>query len=311
MLSYFVNFISLLGCVIALFWYFSKSTFNYWRKLNIKYVKPIPFFGNIASFTLLNQPFHESMKDLYNYFHAEPFGGFFQMRAPTLLVKDPDLVTSVLIKDFKCFVNRGFEFAYIDKDLNPLTGHLFMVDGDRWRVLRNKMSPVFTSGKLKYMYEQIFYCVGVLNKFIESDLNGDSKDLDVKELFGRFTIDVIGTCAFGLECNSLKDSNDFQTWGTKVFDPTLINAVRIFIATFNKKLLRVFKIPDLKKDVSDFFLNVVLNTVTYRRKNGVVRNDFMQLLMELQNTSRNPKYGEGLTEKNTLVGGKLRLLILA
>lgn len=305
-----LNTISLVAIIIALFWFFSRSTFNYWKKLNIRYKQPVAFFGNLLDFALFKASFHENLKSVYDHFPDEPFGGFFEMRSPVLLVKDPNIVTNVLIKDFKYFVNRGFTFSNPDKELNPFSGHLFLSDGDRWRALRNKMSPVFTSGKLKYMYEQIFNCVGVLNQFIEKSLKNDSSDTDVKELFERFTIDVIGTCAFGLECNSLKDSNaEFQAMGVKIFKPTIFNAVRVLFSAFSPKILAIFKIADVQKDITDFFLNVILSSVMYRRKNNVSRNDFLQLLMELQNASTDPKYGVGIQNSNVLKGGKYRYFV--
>ncbi|XP_065207592.1 probable cytochrome P450 6a14 [Planococcus citri] len=298
-----LNTISLVGIVIALFWYFSRSTFNYWKKLKIPYKKPVAFFGNAYDFALFKASFHDNLHSIYNHFPDDPFGGFFEMRSPVLLLKDPTIVTHVLIKDFKSFVNRGFTFTVPDKELNPFSGHLFLSDGDRWRALRSKMSPVFTSGKLKYMYEQIFQCVGVLNQFVERNLKNDSCDVDVKELFERFTIDVIGTCAFGLECNSLKDSNaEFQAMGVKIFKPTFANAIRVLFSAFSPKLIVFFKIADVKKEITEFFLNVILSSVTYRRKNNVERNDFLQLLMELQNTSSDPKYSVGVRNSSVLKG---------
>lgn len=299
------NTIGLIGIVIILFWIFSTSTFNYWKKLNIRYKEPVAFFGNALEFALFKSSFHKLQKNLYDYFVDERFGGFYMMRSPVLLVKDPNLISKILIKDFRYFSNRGFDFFHPNKDLNPFSEHLFFADGDRWRVLRNKMSPVFTSGKLRHMYEQIFQCVGLLNRFVEGNLKNNSTDVNIKELFERFTMDVIGTCAFGLECNSLKDSNaEFQTMGVKIFKPTAFNFVRILFSAFSPKLLLIFKIPDIRKDVTDFFINVTLNTVTYRRKNNVNRNDFLQLLMELQNASRDPEYGVGVQSNNVLKGGK-------
>lgn len=40
------------------------------------------------------------------------------------------------------------------------------------------------------------------------------------------------------------------------------------------------------KQVSDFFMNVVKDTVEYREKNNIDRKDFMQLLIQLKNKGR-------------------------
>lgn len=302
----FINVYSLIGCVIVLLWYYNKSKRNYWRKLNVNDKKSIPVFGNISKFIMMQEAYFETLHKLYMYFEDEPYGGFYQMTSPTLLLKDPELITQILISDFKHFYDRGFEFVYVNKKLNPLSCHLFLANGERWRILRQKMSPVFTSGKLKAMYEQIFACIKLMNEYIAANVSDNivGSDINLKELFERLTIDVIGTCAFGIECNSLKSNDQFRSKGVEVFKPRIINVIKMFLAVINKNLLHYFKIGDMKKDVQDFFLNTIYDTIMYRKSNGVSRNDILQMLMDLQNTYTNPKYAPQNLQNNILTNGK-------
>jgi hypothetical protein len=51
----------------------------------------------------------------------------------------------------------------------------------------------------------------------------------MKELFGRFTLDVIATCAFGVQCDSLKDRNaEFVKIAARFNDISLLNRLLIF-----------------------------------------------------------------------------------
>jgi hypothetical protein len=47
--------------------------------------------------------------------------------------------------------------------------------------------------------------------------------------------------------------------------------------------ISVLKLRDLDPQISKYFRNMVKDTVNYREKNNIKRNDFMQLLIQLKN----------------------------
>lgn len=95
----------------------------------------------------------------------------------------------------------------------------------------------------------------------------------------RFTTDVIASIAFGLECNSLQNSDAaFRVFGKKSLNN---NPIKISFAMFCSKILDIFKVPLVQKDVSRFFNTVFCDVINHRRNNQTVRKDFLNLLIQL------------------------------
>lgn len=107
--------------------------------------------------------------------------GIYTLFKPNLVIADLDLIRTVLTKAFESFHDRGM---YCNEKIDPLSGHLFSLPGKKWRILRSKMTPIFTSGKIKQIFPIVKECSEELTKYLES--KAQMKDaVAMKDMFAR------------------------------------------------------------------------------------------------------------------------------
>lgn len=107
--------------------------------------------------------------------------------------------------------------------------------------------------------------------------------IDVRELAARFTTDVIGSCAFGIEMNSLSEKeSDFRRIGKQIFSTgfwkILRTRIQQILPPLHVLLARVLPYNEETKMI----MGITRETIEYREKNKIVRPDFMNILMELK-----------------------------
>ncbi|KAK9499936.1 hypothetical protein O3M35_002871 [Rhynocoris fuscipes] len=272
--------IFLFSLALTIVYYYGKRTYDYWKNRGIPYLKPkYPYFGNSfeTSFSLKNV--HIKQLEMYKYFHGKRFGGIFSFTHPVLFVRDPSLIESIMVKDFTSFYNRG---TGVDPELDPLSAHLVNLEDQQWKSLRQKLTPTFSSGKLKGMHQQLVDCSDALVKYIERFADS-AEPIEVREIMAKFSTDVIGSCAFGLNMNAMNDpDSEFRNIGRKVFQPSFKGKLRRAIRSNYPKLLKLLKWKALDETTENFFISTLKSTMSYRENNNVTRNDFVQLLMELK-----------------------------
>lgn len=78
------------------------------------------------------------------------------------MIIDLEVAKDVLIRNFDNFHNRGI--FYNEKN-DPLTAHIFAIEDQAWKSMRTKLTPTFTSGKMKMMFTIV---EEVSNHMIES-----------------------------------------------------------------------------------------------------------------------------------------------
>ncbi|KAF2894088.1 hypothetical protein ILUMI_12098 [Ignelater luminosus] len=186
-----------------------------------------------------------------------------------------------MLKDFQYFVDRGF--YYNEKD-DPLSAHLFAIGGKKWRTLRTKLTPTFTSGKMKMMFDTLIQCSVQMEKAINQFSIG-KQPVDIKDVVGCFTTDVIGSCAFGLDCDSFKTPDaEFRKCGKRIFKSTSkLRAIKRAFMFSYQDLGRKLRLSFFPKDATDFFMKVVRDTVKFRKTNNFVRKDMLQILIDMGN----------------------------
>nr|CAD7580203.1 unnamed protein product [Timema californicum] len=273
--------IILFALVSILVWIYqyTTSTFDHWKKRGIAFIKPFPFLGNLKDVVFLKSSRHDAIKDFYRKLEGEPFGGIFLFRSPVLIVRDPDIIKSILVKDFSHFQNR----VHSSPSADPVSYSLAVINGPKWYILRTKLTPTFTSGKLKNMMDALTECSLETNSALQNSADNNSI-IEVKDLAGNFTTQVIGSVIFGLQINSIKDpESEFRKFGHQITSPSKKRAIALAMSRIFPKIAKLLGLSYIPKDAITFFSKVVKETVQYREKNGVTRNDFLQLLIQLKN----------------------------
>lgn len=272
-----VTFATILLTIITLAIYWVRKRFSIFEEQGFLYDKPEFPYGNLRS---LGVKYHiiQLIQKTYNKFSQKAsVHGFFTFLRPTYVVTGLDVVKDVLIRNFNAFHNRGL---FSSKEHDPLSAHLFTLEDNEWRTMRHKLTPTFTSGKMKVIFKII---LDVSDHMIEKLKKSELENVCLKDVASNFMIDVIGNVAFGLEMNTIENPDSkFKEMGMKIFTGFNFFNRALLLANF-RTLARKLGLRLLPSDISDFFRGLVRTTVQYRIDNQIERNDVLNLLMKIGN----------------------------
>jgi len=273
----------LLALIIILLFVFNlyvRKCYDYFKDRGIPFVKPIWLLGNNFKVVLGMEGLEENLDYIYKQLKSYGMGGYYQFLSPSFIICDPKLIEKVIIKDFSHFHDHGF---HIDPEVNPIDEHLFNMSGTRWKLLRSKLSPIFTSGKLKLMHPEIVKVGDRLVEYLEDKANGE--DYAIREVCANYGLDVLTACAFGIQTDALhEEANLFKVMTYKFLKPTPYRLAITFLRFFLPTLFLKLKMRSISKEVNDFFIDVTKKCIEQRKSGGEKRNDFLQLLLQLKET---------------------------
>lgn len=256
------------------FYLYVKYAYTYWERIGAPYLVPRFPFGNFGNPVTGQTQATEILKQLYDELKSlgHKHGGSYVFTVPFYIPTHQDYLKNVMSKDFSHFTNRGM---YHNEKPDPLSAHRFAIEGEKWKKMRHQLTPAFSPGTIKAMFYIMVRCSTELENLARS--YSETKDpLEIKNALSSFTMDVVGSSSFGIDCNSIKDPNSkFLKQGRKFFN--------FFFFSYFPKLERMIGTRVAPKEMSDFYLNVAKDTVTYRENNKISRKDLIQILIDLKN----------------------------
>ncbi|XP_026678357.1 cytochrome P450 9e2-like, partial [Diaphorina citri] len=280
--------IILISTLTFLYWHFTK-TYDHWKKRGVVFEKPILLFGNLKERMLFRQSFHEYQRDAYFKFEGHPYAGLYEGRRPSLMLRDPELIKHVMVRDFEHFVDRP---TFRLRSPAYTRNMLINLKGNEWKQVRQIMTPAFTSGKLKQMHSLVEQCGKQMEEYFDSNITeGNPKlEIELKDFLGRFTLDVIATCAFGVESNSIKfPESELICVMAKFGDIPVYKRVILFmIIVFIPMFARFIPLSLFNSRVMEYLVALSKKVAHMRKTEGVRRNDFLQLMVEHQDDSNAP-----------------------
>lgn len=207
----------------------------------------------------------------------------FDFRQPMFLVRDPELVRKIAIKDFDHF---GDHKLFFESHQDTLFGNsLIMLNGEKWRDMRNTLSPAFTGSKMRQMFEMVGNCAFDMSEHFKAQVrSGKILNLEMKNMFTKCTNDVIATAAFGISVDSFaNEKNDFYVTGKRILDfGSFKSAIKLIFLRATPAIMKALDIQFIDADARKYFRDIVIDTMNIREKQNIVRQDMINLLMPLR-----------------------------
>ncbi|XP_017050145.1 cytochrome P450 9b2 [Drosophila ficusphila] len=267
----------------------STSTFKTFEERNLHFVKPYPFVGNLGASALQRASFQKQLSEFYNRTREHKVVGFFNLRTPMIQLNDPELIKKICVKDFDHFPNHQL---FLTSNERLLKDMLSVMRDQRWKHMRNTLTPVFTAAKMRNMFtlmnDSFAECLQHLDLSAGSNPGQKGFEVDMKVLCNKLSNDIIATTAFGLKVNSYNNpDNEFYEIGQSVVFSRGQQFFNFILAMLVPKIFNFMKLTIFESSKVEYFVRLVVDAIKYREQHNITRPDMIQLLMEAKKESEN------------------------
>ncbi|XP_077975714.1 cytochrome P450 3A29-like isoform X1 [Styela clava] len=298
----------LLVLIIVLIKYYLHRKWSLLKNLNVPHIPPsIRNFGS-ARAVWSEKPFTFDLEC------KEKFGriyGYYIMTKPRIAVHDLNILQQIFVKDFSNFTNR------VEK-LNPfeetMSNGLLFIEDEQWKRVRTTMTPAFSSLKLKLMKGIVERCVSNTIDVLGKKCKNENGIFNVKDVFGRLSLDVICASAFSTDVNSQDTSKkepQISIQAKELFKAGFFNIYFLigilfpFLETFIGKILA-------KKSFMVYFKQLCNRIINQRddHQHGNNRVDLMQIMLDYKVSDTVIKKGvrKGMSEIEVIANSVTMLL---
>lgn len=265
--------------LLSLIYYIFKRIFSYWDRKNVKQIKPTILLGNFSEYIFLKKYLGQVTQEICNKFPKEPYIGAYYGTEPTLIVQDPELIKLIMTKDFYFFSSREIS-SYTNKEV--ITQNLFFTQGDRWKVMRQNLTPLFSSAKMRNMFYLIEKCSFVFEKTL--DIEAKSDFVEIRSLVIRYGMDCISSCAFGVNTSTMDQVKDnaFKNMGDLIFQSSNYRGFKTVARAIWPSIFYGLGFKSFPTTIDKFFFKLLTGIFEARNYKATNRNDFIDLVLGLK-----------------------------
>ncbi|XP_013391329.1 cytochrome P450 6B7-like [Lingula anatina] len=222
--------------ILASVWLWQRiDSYRVFEKMGINGPPPNLIFGNFRQ--IMSQPVWMAYRK-WEQLYGKTFGVFF-LNSPSIVTSDVHFLQEVFVKQFSKFHQREIPNSIDTEDEKT---NMVFAKGKRWKRLRLISNPTFSSLKMKQMAPLIQESVNSFMEAMEKRCQ-EEKPFDIHSEFQGLTLEVIGSCGFGIELNSVRDNTSpFLAACRKVFSTPLVMMWPMFIAELLPSLTGLAKV---------------------------------------------------------------------
>ena len=266
----------------AIYWFLTK-THKTWEKQNVPTMpNPIPGFGHMLPAFLLKENLSTLTHRIYKECDAS-IVGFYFLRTPGIVVRDPELVKCVLKTNFLNFQNNSLTVTEKDPVLskNPF----FTTNYHLWQEGRARTMSHLSGKKLRVLFEIAQNVCFKMNDFIDQKLqrNGGIYECELKDHFIRFTGEMVANAAFAVDGRSFEDTLDpssFSSITRSIFKPSVINGIKEALLFYVPNLGHFLNLSFLQKHTEKYFRETLKAILKVRKQSDKKHLDYLQFVLD-------------------------------
>ena len=308
---------SVLLCCIIILWlvytHYFKPYYTIKRRVRLSGPKPRIYSGNYSEIEKLGV-IGSTAKWMSSY--GPTYICYYGIR-PMIMTQDLEIIKSVMVKNFDCFVNRPY-FPALLRRAN--VQDLSLLRGSQWRRVRRIVTPAFSTKKLKMMAPIIQECCKRLKNKMAAVSDTESS-VNVSQWFKMFTMELILATAFSRDVSS-EGENPLARVAASLYEsgkgttnrPRLDRLLSILSHfPWSEPILKYFARRTKAAQNWDYLEETALKLIEDRRNTMTTTEsrvqDFLQVLLEVYDKSEETKSNRYLDNEEILVSVTSMILV--
>ncbi|XP_014215794.1 cytochrome P450 6g1-like [Copidosoma floridanum] len=278
---YLVALFFVVTVLLSVYLYLIRN-YNYWKKQNIPCApKPIPGVGHALTVLMARENMAMWAERMYKLMGKHSMFGCYFVQKPALLIRDPELIKTILQTNFSSFRNN---LSTLHKDLDPiLYKNSFFAKDELWKESRTILGNNFSGKTLRSVFAILCRVCDEFTVYVNEKIKSGIVDFELKDLSVKISGELVANAAFGIEGQSFKDNPDrdaFTEVAKRAFGMGMSNGLENALRFCFPSLATKIGVRLLPKETDLYFRQIIRTIIKTRVKKNESNSDFLQFIVD-------------------------------